>query len=126
MHAGPLTWDEKMTPARWIDLEDDRRPTLWISPTVSEARKGPVSAIAVGAYDLESGLASGALSMTFNVAIGGQPAGTNFAAGINPGNGQPVSVPLPAAVNRAAIKAVVTASIKDAAGNVAQVVRTFQ
>jgi hypothetical protein len=41
----------------------------------------------VGAYDLESGLASGALSMTFNVAIGGQPAGTNFAAGINPGNG---------------------------------------
>jgi hypothetical protein len=87
MHAGPLTWDEKMTPARWIDLEDDLRPTLWISPTVSEARKGPVSAIAVGAYDLESGLASGALSMTFNVAIGGQPAGTNFAAGINPGNG---------------------------------------
>jgi hypothetical protein len=37
-----------------------------------------------------------------------------------------VSVPLPAAVNLAAIKAVVTASIKDAAGNVAQVVRTFQ
>jgi len=139
LHAGLLSWDEKMTMARWIDLgapiqsgtpwgwlEDDLRPTLWVSPTVSEAQAGPVSAVTVGAYDLESGLASGTLRVSFNVAIGGQPAGTNFAAGINPVNGTPVSVALPAAVNLPALKTVMTVSIKDQAGQITTVVRNYK
>ncbi len=138
-HAGYLSWDEKATLIRWIDLgapidncawpghpcgtptwgwyEDDLRPTLWASPTVEEARAGPISAITVAAYDLESGLAAGTLSVTFDVAIGGQPAGTNFAAGINPANGATVSAPLPASVDLAASGGTMTVAIADVAGH---------
>ena len=146
-HADLLTWDEKATLIRWIDLgapidtcawpghpcgtptwgwfEDDLRPTLWASPTVASARAGPVSAVTVAAYDLESGLAAGTLSLTFDVAIGGQPAGTNFAAGVSPANGATVSVALPASVDLAASGATMTASIADVAGHVTRIVRTF-
>ncbi len=146
-HANLLTWDEKAKLIRWIDLgapidmcswpghpcgnptwgwfEDDLRPTLWASPTVAEARAGPVSAITVAAYDLESGLAAGTMSVTFDVAIGGQPPGTNFAAGISPGNGATVAAPLPASVDLAASGATMTVAIADVAGHVAKVVRTF-
>ncbi len=146
-HASYLSWDEKATLIRWIDLgapidncawpghpcgtptwgwyEDDLRPTLWASPTVEEARAGPVSAITVAAYDLESGLAAGTLAVTFDVAIGGQPAGTNFAAGLNPGNGATVAAPLPASVDLAASGGTMTVAIADVAGHVTRIVRTY-
>ena len=146
-HASLLTWDEKATLARWVDLgapidtcswpghpcgtptwgwfEDDLRPTLSVSPTVSEARAGPVSSIAVAAYDMESGLKAGTLSLTFDVPVGGQPPGHDFAAGIDPANGETVQVGLPAAVDLSAIGATLTASIGDQAGHVTRLVRSF-
>ena len=146
-HESLLSWDEKATLIRWIDLgapidncawpghpcgtptwgwfEDDLRPTLWASPTVEEARSGPVSAITVAAYDLESGLAAGTLSVTFDVPIGGQPAGTNFAAGLSPANGATVAASLPASVDLAASGGTMTVAIADTAGHVTRIVRRY-
>jgi hypothetical protein len=133
-----LTWDEKLTIARWVDLgapietaatwgwfEDDLRPTLWVSPTLDQARAGAVTAVTVGAYDLESGLAANTLSVKLNIAVGGQAAGTNLATGLSPSNGGVVSVPLPAAVDLVASKAQLSVSIRDGAGHTTEVVRTF-
>ena len=134
-----LTWAEKLTLARWVDLgapleqdeywgwfEDDLRPTLWAGPTLLQARLAAVSSVSVGAYDLESGLAANTLSVTFDVAVGGAPAGTNLAAGISgPVNGGVVSVPLPTAVDLAALGATLTVRIADEAGHVTEVVRTY-
>jgi len=133
-----LTWSEKLTLARWVDLgapiqmnanwgwlEDDLRPTLWVSPTLEQARAGAVNAIVVGAYDLESGLAANTLSVKFNKPIGGQPAGTNFANGMNLTNGGVLSIPLPASVDLAAGRAEMTVKICDNAGHVTELVRTY-
>lgn len=133
-----LTWDEKLTLARWVDLgapiqtnaawgwlEDDLRSTLWVSPTLEQARLGPVNSVRVGAYDLESGLASGTLSVTFNVAIGGQPAGTNFANGLTPSNGGVLTVSLPTAVDLVASRAEMTVRIRDNAGHTTAIVRDY-
>jgi hypothetical protein len=133
-----LTWDEKLTLVRWVDLgapinlanswgwfEDDLRPTLWVSPTLAQARSGPVNKVTVGAYDLESGLAANTLTVAFNIVIGGRPAGTNLAAGLHPGNGGVLDVPLPAPVDLVATQAVLTVKIQDTAGHVTEVTRTF-
>lgn len=147
-HANLLTWDEKLTLARWVDLgapinfptpnttganpnafwgwfEDDLRPTLWVAPTLTQASAGPVSNMTVGAYDLESGLAANALSATFSIAIGGRAAGTNFAATLNPGADGKVVVPLPVAIDLVANQAVLTVSIRDNVGHVTTVVRDY-
>ena len=82
--------------------------------------------MSVGAYDLESGLAANTLSVTLDVAVGGAPAGTNFAAGVSgPANGGVVSVPLPAAVDLAALEATLTVRIADEVGQVTEIVRTY-
>ncbi len=133
-----LTWDEKLTLARWIDLgapidlgspwgwfEDDLRPTLWVSPTVVEGRAAPVSAIRVGAYDLESGVAPETLSVTLDVAIGPKPAGANLAAGVAARDGGVIEVTLPASVDLAALGATLTVRVADHAGHVTTVVRSF-
>jgi hypothetical protein len=133
-----LTWDEKLTLARWVDLgapinldnswgwfEDDFRPTLWVVPTLAQARGGPVNKVTVGAYDLESGLAANTLTVILNIAVGGRPAATNFAAGLNPVDGGVLKVPLPAAVDLVASQAVLTVKIRDNAGHVTAVTRAF-
>lgn len=133
-----LTWDEKLTLARWVDLgapiqfdttwgwlEDDLRPTLWVSPTLEQAQTGAVNKVTVGAYDLESGLAPHTLKVLFNVPIGGQPAGTNFANSLSLSNGGVLTVPLPAQIDLAASQAELTVQIQDNAGQLTEVVRTF-
>lgn len=147
-HANLLTWDEKLTLVRWVDLgapinfpasnttgaipnafwgwfEDDLRPTLWVAPTLSQAKAGATSNLTIGAYDLESGLAVNSLSATFNIAIGGRAAGANFAANLNPGTDGKVTVPLPAAVDLVANKAVLTVNIRDNAGHITTIVRDY-
>ena len=57
--------------------------------------------------------------------IGGQPGGTNFAAGYNPANGGIVNIPLPQAVDLAALGATMTVRIYDDAGHKTEIVRTF-
>ncbi|MBI3796891.1 MAG: DUF11 domain-containing protein [Deltaproteobacteria bacterium] len=133
-----LTWDEKLTLARWVDLgapinldnfwgwfEDDLRPTLWVAPTIAQAHSGPVNKVTVGAYDLESGLAANTLTVTFNMAIDGRPAGTNFAAGLNPANGGVLDIPLPTSVDLVTSQAVLTVQIRDNAGQITEVTRAF-
>lgn len=133
-----LTWDEKLTLARWIDLgapiqldsawgwlEDDLRPTLWVSPTLEQARNEAVNTINVGAYDLESGLAAHSLSVTFNLPIGGQLAGTNFAYGLSLTNGEVLTVPLPEPVDLVVSQAELTVRVQDNAGHMAEILRTF-
>lgn len=133
-----LTWNEKLTIARWVDIgapieldsfwgwnEDDLRPTLWVAPTPAQACFGSTSQMTVGAYDLESGLATNSLSLVFDIAIGGVPAGTNLAAGYNPTNGGVLTIPLPASVNLVAAQATLTAIIRDPAGHTTTVTYNY-
>jgi hypothetical protein len=133
-----LTWNEKLTLARWVDLgapidlgspwgwfEDDLRPTLWVSPTVDEAQKGSVSKITVGVYDLDSGLAANTLSVTFNIPIGQSPAGTNLAAGLSPTNGGVLEVPLRPPIDLVTSRAVLMVTIKDNVGHLTEIRRAF-
>lgn len=133
-----LTYDEKLAFTRWIDLgapmhfpdsptnhalsyfADDLRPVL----TVADVCNGLVSAVGLGAYDLESGLANGSLHLSFDIDIDGNPAGTNFAAGINVPSTGITSVPLPVAVDFSAENATMTVSIQDNAGHTTEWVRT--
>ncbi|MFN8488453.1 MAG: hypothetical protein U0350_12715 [Caldilineaceae bacterium] len=147
-HANLLTWDEKLTLVRWVDLgapinfpaantaganpnafwgwfEDDLRPTLWLAPTLTQAKAGAMSSLTIGAYDLESGLATNSLSASFNIAIGGRAAGANLAANLNPGANGKVVVPLPAAIDLVANKAVLTVNIRDNAGHITTIVRDY-
>jgi len=133
-----LTWDEKLTLARWVDLgapinqgtpwgwfEDDLRPTLWVAPTVLQASLAPVAAVNIGAYDLQSGLKPNSLHVTLNVSAGGHPAGYNFAAGLNPANGGELRVPLPGPIDLAALGATLNVTISDNVGQVTAIVRHF-
>jgi hypothetical protein len=139
-HANLLTWSEKQSFARWVDLgapidlsnqgawgwfEDDLRPTLWASPTREQANAGEVDRVIVAAYDLESGLKNDSLRLTFNITINGNAAGYNFAQGINPTNGGTVSVPLGVALNFTTLQAVMTVQIQDKAGHTTEIVRSF-
>lgn len=140
-HPGLLTWAERTTLARWVDLgapidlaapgqswgwfDDDLRPTLWAGPTLAEGQAGPVSAVVVAAYDLESGLQTDSLSVTLNVAVGGAAAGVNLAAGQVLVNGGTVVVALPAAIDLAAANATLTVRVRDQAGHITEIVRAF-
>jgi hypothetical protein len=146
-HASLLSWDERATLTRWVDLgapidmcswpghpcspptwgwfEDDLRPTLWASPTVGQARAAPVTAVTVAAFDLESGLAAGTLSVSFDRTIAGRPPGADFAAGISPANGSTVTVPLGGPVDLASLGATMTVSIRDVVGHNTKIVRRF-
>ena len=133
-----LTWNEKLTIARWVDLgapinlgtpwgwfEDDLRPTLWVAPSLLQAGLGPVSAVAIGAYDLESGLKPDTLSITFDLPVAGHPPGFNFAAGLSPANGGVLTVSLPQAVDLASLGATLTVRVSDNAGQLTTMVRRF-
>jgi hypothetical protein len=60
-----------------------------------------------------------------SVSAGGHPARYNFAAGLIPANGGVLNVPLPGAVDLAALGATLTVSISDNVGQVTTVVRHF-
>lgn len=144
-----LTWEERMKIARWIDLgapidlagimraaggdgfagflEDDLRPTLSLSPTVRlAAAAGSISRFVIGAYDMESGLDPGTLSLTLSRPVGAIPPGTNLAAGRIVNEGGTVSISLPAPVNIGSGSVTATVQIRDRAGHVTQIVRTYR
>jgi hypothetical protein len=143
-----LTWDERMKIARWIDLaapieltqiirsgggtpfagflEDDLRPTLSVVPSaLRAAAAGRITRLVIGAYDLDSGLDTGSLSVTLDRTVGGVAAGTNLAAGATLANGGVVSISLPAQIDLAVSGLVVTVQIKDRAGHTTRVVRNY-
>jgi Hydrazine synthase alpha subunit middle domain/Viral BACON domain len=144
-----LTWEERMKIARWVDLgapidltgiiqaqggggfagylEDDLRPTLSLVPSVQRAAAtGNLSRFVIGAYDLESGLEPGTLVLTLNRAVGNMPAGTNLAAGLVINEGGTVTINLPAPIEMASGSITVTAQIRDRAGHLTRIVRTYQ
>ncbi|HLG17030.1 MAG TPA: hypothetical protein VJH03_21380 [Blastocatellia bacterium] len=141
-----MTWDERIKIARWIDLgvpidlspirgqrdsfagflEDDLRPTLSLLPSLSQAAAaGGVSRFVIGAYDLESGLDAGTLSLTLDRAVGGFPAGANLAAGLAIANGGTMAVvpatPLDLSIGGVTVMVV----IKDRAGHTSRIARSY-
>jgi len=129
VHANLLSATEQQTLACWIDLgapistastwsyfEDDLRPTLWLSPTLQQARSARISALIVGMYDGGSGLDLSSLTVTLN----GQtlPVGQVNANGL-------VAIPLPQSLDFVASKAVVRVSVKDKAGHVSIITRQY-
>ena len=76
--------EEKLTLARWIDLgapidlgtpwgflEDDLRPTLVLRPSVAQARAaGGLDTLEISAFDTESGVVPGSLTVTCNLRLG--------------------------------------------------------
>lgn len=134
-----MTNEEKLTLARWIDLgapidlgspwgflEDDLRPTLVVRPSLTAARvAGSFNVLEIAAFDVESGVVPGSLTVTCNLKLGTIPAGGNLAAGkaIDPQGGV-LRLVLPRRV-QIGERAVFTVSVRDAAGHVSRIVRTY-
>ncbi|HEV7784433.1 MAG TPA: hypothetical protein VGQ28_03795, partial [Thermoanaerobaculia bacterium] len=134
-----MTADEKMTLARWIDLgapidlgspwgflEDDLRPTLVVRPSAVQARTAKtLDFLEISAFDAESGVAAGSLTVTCNLKLGSFRPGTNLAAGrtIDP-QGTVLRLLLPRRV-KITEKPVFTVSVRDVAGHTTQVVRGY-
>jgi hypothetical protein len=131
--------EEKLTLARWIDLgapidlgtpwgflEDDLRPTLVLRPSTVQARTaGGLDTLEISAFDTESGVVPGSLTVTCNLRLGSFAPGTNLATrrSIDP-EGSILRLLLPRRV-RLDERAVFTVSVRDTAGHTTQIVRTF-
>ncbi len=90
----PLTEDEKMTVARWIDLgapitkqqpglgwfTDEIRPTLTVSSPRAGRNDGPLTLIRIGAHDFYTGLDDASFSVTADFEVDGNPPGTDLAS----------------------------------------------
>jgi len=137
--APALSNNEKMLFARWIDLgapisipnttglswfTDELRPTLTLSePALATAET--LSAIQIGMHDFNSGLNPGSLSVKANFAIAGRPANRELASLFNYIGNQVWRLNLAASV---AIpkNANLTIQVKDNAGNLVTVKRSFK
>lgn len=135
-----MSADEKMTLARWIDLgapidfgqpwgflEDDQRPTLVLRPSVARARASrALRFLEISAFDIESGVVPGSLTVTCNLRLGNVAPGGNLAAGkaIDP-EGKILRLPLPRAVTPGE-RPVFTVTVRDAAGHRTQIVRSYK
>lgn len=134
-----MTPEEKLTLARWVDLgapidlgspwgflEDDLRPTLVLRPSPGRARAAAnLDALEISAFDVESGVVPGSLTVTCNLSLGGFRAGANLAAGrpIDPEGGV-LRLILPRRV-RLTERPVFTVTVRDAAGHTTRIVRSF-
>jgi len=94
----PLTQDERMLIATWIDLGcpvnvteaagqqrsefgwflDDLRPTLTVSSPRAGTRFQPLTTLNLGAFDYYSGLDTGSMSVQADFAVNGRPAGAEL------------------------------------------------
>ena len=137
----PLSEDEKIMFARWIDLgapassqdpgfrslvgwfADDLRPTLTMSHPRGD-HSGPFSRISIGAFDYYSGLVKSSLSVKADFDINGTPAGSELAPLFSETGDHIWTMFLNPPINSLA-KGTLTVSIKDASGNITTVTRTF-
>lgn len=94
--APPLTMDEKMLFARWVDLGcpinvgegtnnedygwflDDVRPALAVSSPRPGLNAGPLTLIRIGVADAYTGIAPGSLSIKADFAVNGRAAGNEL------------------------------------------------
>lgn len=137
----PLTEDEKLLFARWIDLgcqidspdpllkpmgvfADDMKPVLTIAAPRSGANPSALGQIRFGMYDNYSGLHRQSLSVKANFAVNGKAAGTELAGDFrDTGNFIWTLALNPAITNLTAGK--LNVSVRDVAGNVSALERTF-
>ena len=132
----PLTDDEKMNFARWVDLGcpinsgelaggtngnfgwflDDLRPTLTVSSPRQNRNEPPLTELRVGFADAYSGISGGTLSVKTDFVVNGQPAGTEL-AGLGTVNNEGIwTLPLtPPLLDLAPSH--LTASVSDVQGN---------
>jgi hypothetical protein len=131
----PVTSDEKLTIARWIDLGcpidlaqadghpghgwflDEMRPTLTVTNPRPNDNHGPLSDIRIGVADAYTGIDAQSLSVKADVPLAGRKPGTELAAlGSFVGDGI-FSIPLaPPAVRLT--RAHITVTVRDKQGNV--------
>jgi hypothetical protein len=141
----PLSAEEKLTLARWIDIGcpidldydrdrpdrrgggwmlDEGRPTLTLTSPERGANTRPLSQILVGLHDYYTGVEEGSFTVTADFAIDGAAAGANLAPRFrqtSPGVWewklkQPIET---LAAGKLAV------SVKDREGNVTRIERTF-
>ena len=142
--VAPLTDEDQRTIIRWIDLGcpidfdydakhpksrgygwmcDDTRPTLTL-PYPQAGENASLTRLVVGACDYYSGLDDKSLSVVADFAIDGIPAGRELASHFAPASDGvwqwKLAAPVPAMS-----KGVLHVSVKDKAGNVTRIERTF-
>jgi hypothetical protein len=129
----PLSEDEKMTFARWVDLGcpintgsgtgtnygwhlDDLRPTLTVSSPRQNRNEPPFTEMRIGVADAYSGISNGTLSVKADFPVNGLAAGAELAGQgsfVGPGT---FSIPLNPAISNLP-PSHLTASVLDAQGN---------
>lgn len=128
----PLTADEKMTIARWIDLgapleksdpasgwfTDDLRPVLHISSPRPEAASAP-DRITFAAYDAYSGLNATSLHVEADFALNGRAAGAELADLAAPSGTGVWTIPVTNTASGLASGSVLV-TIKDNQGNISR------
>ena len=137
----PLTEDEKMLFARWVDLGcpinsselgrkdygwflDDLRPTLTLSLPRGGVNTEPLQLIQIGAFDYYSGLDMPSLSARTNFELNGKQAGSELASSFVQTGDHIWTMYLSPAITDLR-RGEITVSIKDKQGNITKIVRSF-
>jgi hypothetical protein len=134
--VAPLTIDQKMTIARWIDLGcpidqgpygwflDDLRPTLTVSAPRPGANAGPLGRIRIGMADAGSGIDLETFSVTADIPVGGRTPGEELADLAEEADGvHTIRLEEPIA---ASDRANLFVEVADRQGNITRVQRTFR
>src|SRR5262249_10519394 len=140
--VAPLSDEDKLTLARWIDvgcpidreydpkqrgqgwLLDEGRPTLTLTCPPAGASREPLTPILIGMHDYGTGLDLTSLSVTADFAIDGAQPGGNLAGKLQalPGQRWELRLRQPiAALSRGRL----TISVRDRQGNKTQIERTL-
>ena len=137
----PLTENEKMMFARWVDLGspinrnergrkdygwflDDLRPTLTLSLPRAGVNPQSLMMIRLGAFDYYSGLNIRSLSVRANFKINGKRVGAELAPLFSQTDNHIWTMPINPAITNLR-DGEITVSIKDKQGNVSKIVRNF-
>jgi hypothetical protein len=140
----PLSAEDRMNLARWIDLgcpidldyapaspeargngwlQDDSRPTLTLTYPHAGANESFLR-ILVGMHDYDSGLDMKTFSVIADFALDGIPAGQNLATKFQPTAPGVWELKLPKAITQMA-QGKIEVSIADGQGNISRIERTF-
>jgi predicted CXXCH cytochrome family protein len=137
----PLTEDEKMRFARWVDLGcpinlneagrknygwflDDLRPTLTLSLPRAGVNRQPLTLIRIGAFDYYSGLDRRSLSVKANFPVNGERVGAELASLFTETGDHIWTMQINPALTSLP-SGEITISIKDKQGNLTRLVRSF-
>ncbi len=140
--ALPLTDNEKMLFARWIDLgcqvdsadpqqktmgvfADDVKPVLTVSSPRSGLVSAPLSQMRIGLYDNYSGLNRQSLSVTANFAVNGKVAGSELAGDFRDTGNAVWTLSLATPITNLTTGKL-NVRVKDLSGNMSVVERSFR